>query len=85
MDFLSVDDLVARVGRCERRRLLAHELLNTSAPAAGLMREEEPSARNCQLCSLSFRLATMIWSSTCSWTVGLRIGQMTSTREGPVF
>ena len=37
--------------------------------------------RNCQLCSLSFRLATMIWSSTCSWTVGLRIGQMTSTRR----
>jgi hypothetical protein len=34
--------------------------LNTSSPGAGAMRDEEPSARSCQLYSLSFRLATMI-------------------------
>src|SRR5262249_37033053 len=55
--------------------------LNGSSPSAAFMRFEVPSGKSFQLCSLSLKLATMIWSSTCSCTVGLRIGQSTSTRR----
>ena len=55
--------------------------LNGSSPFAGRMRSDEPSARMRQLCWLSFRFATMIWSRICSCTVGLVIGTMTSTRR----
>src|SRR5581483_8379368 len=55
--------------------------LNTSSPCAGVMRVEEPSGKSRQLCSLSLKFASMIWSRTCSCTVALRIGQSTSTRR----
>ena len=55
--------------------------LNGSSPSAGRMRSEEPSARMRQLCWLSFRFATMIWSRICSCTVGFMIGTSTSTRR----
>ena len=48
--------------------------LNGSSPGADFMRVEVPSGKTFQLCSLSLKFATMIWPSTCSCTVGLRIG-----------
>src|SRR2546423_13536943 len=55
--------------------------LKGSSPGAGFMRVEVPSGKTFQLCWLSLKLATMIWSRTCSWTVELRIGHSTSTRR----
>src|SRR5215468_10113081 len=55
--------------------------LNGSSPGAALIRVEVPSGKRFQLCSLSLKFATMIWLSTCSWTVGLRIGHSASTRR----
>src|ERR1043166_362326 len=43
--------------------------LNGSSPAAAFMRTEVPSGKNFQLCSLSLKLAIMIWPRTCSCTV----------------
>ena len=55
--------------------------LNGSSPGAAFMRAELPSGKTCQLCSLSLKFAAKIWPSTCSCTVGLRIGHSTSTRR----
>ena len=55
--------------------------LKGSSPFAGLMRVAVPSGKSFQLCSLSLKLTTMIWSSTCWCTVGLRIGKSASTRR----
>ena len=41
----------------------------------------EPSGSTRKLCSLSSRLASMIWLRTCSWTVGLSTGASASTRR----
>lgn len=53
--------------------------LNGSSPLPGLMRLAVPSGKTIQLCSLSLKLTTMIWSRTCSCTVGLVIGHNAST------
>src|SRR5215475_3783969 len=55
--------------------------LNGSSLSTGLIRVVVPSGRYAQLCSLSFKFASMIWSRTCSCTVGLRIGHSASTRR----
>src|ERR1700730_10998927 len=55
--------------------------LKGSSPGAGFMRAEVPSVKSFQLCWLSLKVATMIWSSTCSCTVGLSTGHSTSTRR----
>ena len=55
--------------------------LKGSSPGPAFMRVEAPSGKTFQLCSLSRKLATMIWPSTCSCTVGLTIGHSTSTRR----
>src|SRR5437868_4898304 len=55
--------------------------LNGSSPAAALIRVDDPSGKSFQLCSLSLKLAIMIWSRTCSCTVEFRIGHKTSTRR----
>src|SRR6476620_6534313 len=53
--------------------------LKGSSPGAAFMRVELPSGKSFQLCSLSLKFATMIWPRICSCTVGLRIGDRTST------
>ena len=55
--------------------------LNGSSPGAALIRIEVPSGKRFQLCSVSLKFATMIWSSTCSCTVAFVIGHSTSTRR----
>ena len=55
--------------------------LNGSSPSAGTIRTLEPSGRTRKLCSLSSRLASMIWLRTCSCTVGLSSGTRASTRR----
>ena len=55
--------------------------LAQNAPEGEHIRIEVPSGKRFQLCSLSLRLANMIWSMTCSCTVALSIGQSTSTRR----
>src|SRR5215468_12310292 len=77
------DDSLSDFPRPDRLGLVMKYLwaLNGSSPSAAFMRFEDPSGKSFQLCPLSLRFATMIWSSTCSCTVGLRIGQSTSTRR----
>src|SRR5262249_11167432 len=77
------DDSLSDLPRPDRLGLVIKYLwaLKGSSPSAAFKRFEVPSGNNFQLCSLSLRLATMIWSSTCSCTVGLRIGHRTSTRR----
>ncbi len=51
-----------------RQTRICHEVVvdvEGSSPFAVFIRVEDPSGNNCQLCSLSFRFATMICSRTC--------------------
>src|SRR6185295_290646 len=77
------EDSVSDLPRPERLGLVMKYLwaLKGSSPSAAFMRFEVPSGKSFQLCSLSLKFATMIWSSTCSCTVGFRIGHKTSTRR----
>ena len=77
------EDSLSDLPRPDRLGLVMKYLwaLNGSSPGAAFMRVELPSGKSFQLCSLSLKLATMIWPSTCSCTVALRIGHSTSTRR----
>src|SRR5260370_13544919 len=77
------DESLSDLPRPERLGLVIKYLwaLKGSSPSAAFMRFEVPSGKSFQLCSLSLKLATIICSSTCSCTVGLRIGQSTSPRR----
>src|SRR4051812_36761913 len=77
------EDSLSDLPRPDRLGLVMKYLwaLKGSSPSAALTRVEVPSGNSFQLCSLSLKFATMIWSSTCSCTVGLRIGHKTSTRR----
>src|SRR5205823_9277073 len=77
------DDSLSDLPRPDKLGLVMKYLcaLKGSSPSAAFMRFEVPSGKSFQLCSLSLKLATMIWSSTCSCTVALRIGHRTSTRR----
>src|SRR3974390_3724429 len=77
------EDSLSCLPRPERLGLVMKYLwaLKGSSPGAAFMRVELPSGKSFQLCSLSLKLATIIWPRTCSCTVGLRIGHNTSTRR----
>src|ERR1041384_7013643 len=77
------DDFLNDLPRPDRLGLVMKYLwaLKASSPEAALIRFDEPSGSSVQLCSLSLKFASIIWSSTCSCTVGLRIGHSASTRR----
>src|SRR6476659_9797805 len=77
------DDSLSDFPRPDRLGLVMKYLwaLKGSSPGAAFMRAELPSGKTFQLCSLSLKLAAMICPSTCSCTVGLRIGHKASTRR----
>src|SRR5262249_40722438 len=81
-DKLRGGDVLSDLPRPDRLGLVMKYLcaLNGSSPSAALIRVDAPSGKSVQLCSLSLKLAIMIWSSTCSCTVGLWIGHSASTR-----
>ena len=68
-----------------RQARIGHEILvDVERRLALLAARSAPTSRpssTAQLCWLSARLATMIWSRICSWTVGLVIGTIASTRR----